>query len=970
MTIYLLETKPWDPALNAVVPVNFASGLVDSAALGTPLPYVLRLRDSFTHEVSVFADNAPGDNQISIGSLTINNVDGRYDYLLDYAWGGREVVIKVGEFGETIDSFRVMFTGSALELYGDSNDLTLAIRDNSWKLVAPLQKNKYLGTGGPEGSKDIQNQPKPLAFGLVKNLTPVNVDNVLLTYQFHDGPVEDVTFVYDDAVRLAFVANYGSYDELITAIIPAGGYGVCLSAGFIRLGAPPAGVLTMDVKGQFHYAINLATTVQYILLNRSTLTVNDLNIGDFYEFASDLPGRVSGLYFSAPEDDLDQVLEVILGQGNAFWFFGGDGKMRVRQYRFRQPVASVRAEDIKGLNRSPSSKPLHSVVVNYDRNLTTQDVSSFALSANSLNAYLDEELIWVQTNADGSGGDWSNVTDQVQAYLGNTNVNALRIVGFQEVTPANWISIDPDGKVRVTDPGVDVARADLRLSLNNYADTVSIEVRKIKGAAPWAKITATERVLNLNGNDFPIDVDQAIVFDLAGNFSGPVTWTALDNHLNGVTLDGVGNSRTLSISALRLSSTLSSVYVKAVTAEGIVAFKTVIVARNQATGVAVATEIDWESVTDPNGTKPANNATVGAPPGTYVGDKLAMEVVGDINLNADSIIRETLRADLYDSYIKTRTLIDGKGVNTYFQEFATAQTTQNSAFDNRLKLIGVENEGGTAVLLNMSALEVSPGRSMGTELNELSVSVGAATASVTQFTKVLIDDSGVSVRAVTQLNNQGYITGLTQTNGGPGLSKAAFLVDVFAIVQPSQGLNAPFTPFLIEDGVVKMPSVEIGLLKVGAVTTDSIGLNQVTSKTFWQASYGSGGIQGPQMVGSTGVWGHFGSPDNRARVNPKGNEIPLGSEVTIRMYVNMQQTGSNSDRVSFRIKRFGGANPEGVIVGDTIFSGMNSAPATATWEWTDYIDMTANYYYILEFNRTAGEGIYFNAKLICDVGRR
>ncbi|UAK25868.1 fibronectin type III domain-containing protein [Sphingomonas nostoxanthinifaciens] len=46
--------------------------------------------------------------------------------------------------------------------------------------------------------------------------------------------------------------------------------------------------------------------------------------------------------------------------------------------------------------------------------------------------------------------------------------------------------------------------------------------------------------------------------------------------------------------------------------------------------LATVSDVTWPTLPDPDGTKPANNATVGAPAGTYIGDTLAEDVVAQV----------------------------------------------------------------------------------------------------------------------------------------------------------------------------------------------------------------------------------------------------------------------------------------------------------------------------------------------------
>ena len=203
---YILECQPYDPVSATTKNVFFASNLPDDATLGQTTPYFVRLKQGFTHETAVFDQNVPGGTQISAGSAAINNTDGLLDYLLTYNWDGRPVTVKRGVPGAAYGTYVTEFVGSTLDLTADIQSLTLAIRDNSWKLAIPIQNNIYLGTGGKEGGLDIKQRRKPLLFGTGRNLAPMPTDIPRLIFQIHDGAINSVSKVYDRAVPLTFTA--------------------------------------------------------------------------------------------------------------------------------------------------------------------------------------------------------------------------------------------------------------------------------------------------------------------------------------------------------------------------------------------------------------------------------------------------------------------------------------------------------------------------------------------------------------------------------------------------------------------------------------------------------------------------------------------------------------------------------------------------------------------------------------------
>lgn len=109
----------------------------------------------------------------------------------------------------------------------------------------------YAGTGGAEGPADLKNRVKPWAFGAPKGVEPVLIDATNSVFQVSGyGPINGVTALFEKASDYgASIGDYANYAALVAATIPPGRWGTCLAEGMIRLGAPPAGLITADVQG-------------------------------------------------------------------------------------------------------------------------------------------------------------------------------------------------------------------------------------------------------------------------------------------------------------------------------------------------------------------------------------------------------------------------------------------------------------------------------------------------------------------------------------------------------------------------------------------------------------------------------------------------------------------------------------------------------------------------------------------------
>lgn len=257
--------------------------------------------------------------------------------------------------------------------------------------------------------------------------------------------------------------------------------------------------------------------------------------------------------------------------------------------------------------------------------------------------------------------------------------------------------------------------------------------------------------------------------------------------------------------------------------------------RNNLAGIVLASDVLYPDGTPVAELQPAEaGATAGAPPGTLVGDREAQQVIDDIDFNADTMLAQILRGDTFQALLAARTLIDGQAVNTVITEFKSQQTTTNTATANTFNLLGASINGGTAFQLNASSVYVDPTTSLSTKLTTIENTLGTQTASIETLNEVLIDPSGATVRSVLKLDVNGNISGMIATNNGQA-SSVAFLTNSFKIVDPNGG--APFTPFSVLNGVVRIPNIEVDTIKVGSGGTS--GRPSIVSSSTSIAGTGS-----------------------------------------------------------------------------------------------------------------------------------
>jgi hypothetical protein len=213
------------------------------------------------------------------GTIVFMNTDGFYDNHIDhYAADGRDVIVRIGRKSDLFADHLVVFRGSAVDWSADHDTVNVAIRDKSFKLDVPAQPATYAGTGGKEGGTDLVGKRKPRCFGSPKGISPLTVDDALLTYQVHYGVLSSIAQVYDRGAALTASANYGTYADLATAVVSPGQYATCLAEGFIRLGSSPAGVILCSAVESA--SRQTGSVIRDLVLQSHTgLTVDDIDSG-------------------------------------------------------------------------------------------------------------------------------------------------------------------------------------------------------------------------------------------------------------------------------------------------------------------------------------------------------------------------------------------------------------------------------------------------------------------------------------------------------------------------------------------------------------------------------------------------------------------------------------------------------------------------------------------------------------------
>ena len=202
------------------------------------------------------AGKTMGKSRTGHGELVLDNHDGGLDYLLDYAFDGRDLVVYYGDDTAAFPAaWDVVGTGTMTQPELKLGTLTLKVRDRQELLNVPIQTTKYAGDNalpaGLEGvAGDLKGKPKPLCYGVVKNVAPPCVNTSKLIYQVNDGAVDTVDAVYDSGIKLG--KTYDSWtnaaNPVVGSLLYGGAYSdyldIAIMAGTFGGGGGKAAIIT------------------------------------------------------------------------------------------------------------------------------------------------------------------------------------------------------------------------------------------------------------------------------------------------------------------------------------------------------------------------------------------------------------------------------------------------------------------------------------------------------------------------------------------------------------------------------------------------------------------------------------------------------------------------------------------------------------------------------------------------------
>jgi hypothetical protein len=174
-------------------------------------PFDERITQPLDIQRTMFASRATrGRASVAYGQIVLTNPDGALDALNEYGFDGQSLVVRRASSPVAAypAGYSAVLFGTMQSAEFSTTEIRITVRDRLFEATsAPLQTNRYAGTNvlpaGLEGvPEDLGGKPKPVCFGVVKNVPAPCVNTSKLIYQVNDGPFHTLGGVFDRGVQL------------------------------------------------------------------------------------------------------------------------------------------------------------------------------------------------------------------------------------------------------------------------------------------------------------------------------------------------------------------------------------------------------------------------------------------------------------------------------------------------------------------------------------------------------------------------------------------------------------------------------------------------------------------------------------------------------------------------------------------------------------------------------------------------
>lgn len=372
------------------------------------------IMEGYSYSARAFSGEEPkGRGTENIGKITLANC-GEVDEFACLEWDLQNIEVYASDCcDKNVDDMTLIFAGVTKEIQKDSITITIPFGDRRSGLEKSSIEERFDGVSILNGGETLEGKIKPKTFGTVFNISPILVDATDQIYQIHNGEMQQVNEVRDNGVPLSYA---GDVSNILTATVPAGFYVTDLMNGYIKLGSPPIGEITVDAIG----SVPLVQTTSEVLIEILTNCFGDQNLTypddfdlfslNFFQIQTAFPIG----YFLSEDKSMAQILDELVQGVGGFWYFSRDGKLA-----FGLPWATdeivcepIDNDDIIGNVQFESvGKGSSGRTVKWKKNWTVQD---------NLAAGADQSLVpfWEADYLNSNSGDQGGLTNvEIETFI-------------------------------------------------------------------------------------------------------------------------------------------------------------------------------------------------------------------------------------------------------------------------------------------------------------------------------------------------------------------------------------------------------------------------------------------------------------------------------------------------------------------------------------------------------------------------
>lgn len=355
-----------------------------------------------------------GVSTARVGTVHIQLADKWFQYLMGQSWDSRDIQIKVGLTDEDIGSYQVVLRTKTERAEANLDELVITLRDHSMVLDKPMQTRTFAGTGVYEGGADATGVLKPLAYGFIRHLPPVLIDEVLNLYMVHDGPIHDIFSLHQGGILMTNLGDLESFPQFSSLVewsptqadVNVGGFMTHRAAGAFRTATRPGGALTVTLWGSTSVprATSGTSEVCRVIINEKAPELA-LDQNAFDAFRNEQVGGV-GLYITQSKT-IREALHDLVAPVGAILNVDSLNVVSIRRLRTRQPVASLGAHNLVDgvqLSRRNPPRPGSIYRIGHFKNWTLlNETDLLNTSSPNIRVFLQREYAHVHSAWQGEG---------------------------------------------------------------------------------------------------------------------------------------------------------------------------------------------------------------------------------------------------------------------------------------------------------------------------------------------------------------------------------------------------------------------------------------------------------------------------------------------------------------------------------------------------------------------------------------